>query len=280
MSSPLFKQEFYLKADNEQETAQNGLLSFVDISRSGIQILKRNKTFKAIEFASFIFPFSSDNSVWSKNTTQILDSNEFKAFISKTEVGFSISDSQVTLVPASLYSEKEKTTNFEFLFWVSDDILIQTQELSSSDTVGVFGIPKGIVNAVSKPIQSSYLNWTDGLAGDSTKVKANLVFNEKQFALVIQNGVKLIFSNWFDYSKSDDVLYYLMASLETLKILHSEVEVVLSGKVSKDGEVHSAISKFISKLSLGKRSKNLTYSYSFKGLQEHKFPFIFAAACA
>ena len=280
MSSSLFKQEFYLKADNEQETAQNGLLSFVDISRSGIQILKRNKTFKAIEFASFIFPFSSENSTWSKNTTQILESVKFKAFISNTEVAFSTSDSLVTLIPASLYSEKEKATNFEFLFGVSDDLLIQTQEITTSDTIGVFGIPKGIINAVSKPIQSSYLNWTDGIVGESTKVEANLIFNDKQFALVIRKEGKLIYSNWFEYSKSDDVLYYLMASLETLKILHSEVAVVLSGKISKDGEVYSTIAKFISNLSLGKRSKNLTYSYSFKDLPEHRFPFIFSSACA
>ena len=269
-----------MKADNEQETAQNGLLSFVDISRSGIQILKRNKTFKAIEFASFIFSFSSDNSTWSKNTTQVLQSDKFKAFISNTEVAFSTSDSQVTLIPASLYSEKEKTKNFEFLFGESGTALIQDQPFSTSDTVGIFGIPKAIANAVSKPIQSSYLNWLDGLATDSTKVRANIILNEKQFALVMQKEGKLIFSNWFDYSKSDDVLYYLMASLETLKILHSEVEVVLNGNVTKGDEIHTYIAKFISKLSLGKRSKNLTYSYSFKDLPEHRFPFIFSSACA
>jgi len=280
LSSPLFKQEFYLKADNEQESAQSGLLSFADISRSSVQILKRNKAFKAIEFASFQFPFSADNNGWSKNVSELINSDDFTSFVADTEVTFSISDSKKTLVPASLYSEKEKAKSLEFLFGKSDDVLIQSQEFSNSDTVGVFGVPKGIAEVVSKPLQPSYLNWLDGLATDSVKVRANLVLNEKQFALAIQKEGKLIFSNWFNYSKSDDVLYYLMASLETLKILHSEVEVVLNGKVKKGDKTHSSIAKFISKLTFGKRPKNLTYSYSFKEILEYRFPFIFAAACA
>ena len=280
MSSPLFKQEFYLKADNEQETAQSGLLSFVDISRSGIQILKRNKTFKAIEFVSFQFPFSSDNSIWSNHVSALIESDDFKTFVSDSEATFSISDSQTTLIPASLYVDKEKTKNFEFLFGESQNVLIQNQTLSNSDAVGIFSIPKGTTEAISKPIQSSYLNWIDSLPTDSTKVRANLILSEKQFALVIQKEGKLIFSNWFEYSKSADILYYLMASLETIKILHSEVEVILSGRVEKGDEIHTSIAKFISKLSLGKRPKNLTYSYSFKEIPEHRFPFIFSASCA
>lgn len=280
MSAPLFKQEFYLKADTEQETTQSGLLSFVDISRSGIQILKRNKTFKVIEFLALQFPFAADNGTWSKNVSETLRSTSFETFVSATEVSFFISDSRVTLVPSSLYTKNEKARSFEFLFEKSDDLLIQEQELANSSSVGIFSIPKELADVISKPIQSSCLNWLDGLPVDSAKVRANLVLNRTQFVLVIQKEGKLIFFNWFDYLKSDDVLYYLMASLETLKILHSEVEVVLNGCLEKNNEIHASIAKFISKLTFGKRPKNLTYSYSLKELPEHQFPFIFSAACA
>ena len=279
MSTPLFKQAYFLKADNEQETVQSGLLSFVDISRSGIQILKRSKAFKAIELIAYQFPFSVENNVWSKNVSEILQSASFKTFISTTEVSYFVSDSNVTLVPSPLYSEKDEAQSFEFLFGKSDDVLIQRQALTNTDSVGVFSIPKGIADAVSRPIQSSYLNWLDGLPTNAARLRANVVLNRKQFALVIQKDGKLIFSNWFDYSKSDDVLYYLMATLESLKILHSEVEVHLSGNLEKGDETHSSIAKYISKLTLGKQPKNLTYSYSFKELPEHRFPFIFSAAC-
>ncbi len=106
------------------------------------------------------------------------------------------------------------------------------------------------------------------------------MLEEKQFALVVFKDASLVFSNWFQFGKPEDVLYYLMASLESLKILHSEVEVSLNGNIEKGDAMHTTIAKYISKLSFGKRPKNLTYSYSFKELQEHRFPFIFEAACA
>lgn len=279
LSSPLFKEKIYLKADNEQETVQNGLLSFVDISRSGIQILKRNKAFKVIEFIDLKFPFSTENGVWSNRVKEILESSVFKNHVDGTEAVYSVSEHNVTLVPSSLYSEKESVKNFEFFFGDSKSMLILNQKLSNSDTTGIFGIPIALSESLPKPIQSSYFNWLDSLV-DSSKAKAHVVVVEKQFALVIFKDGKLVLSNWFDFEKPADVLYYLMASLETLKILHSEIEVVLSGDIDKNDEIHSGISKFISKLSFAKRPKNLTYSYSFKEIPEHRFPFIFAAACA
>ncbi|MBP9150693.1 MAG: DUF3822 family protein [Flavobacteriales bacterium] len=279
MSSSLFKEKIHLKADNEQETVQNGLLSFVDISRSGIQILKRNKAFKVIEFIDLQFPFSTENGVWSNRVNEIFDSAVFKNHVERTEAVYSVSEHNVALVPSSLYSEQESVKNFEFLFGDSGSQLVLTQKLSNSDNTGIFGIPNALSESFSKPIQSSYLNWLDGL-GDSSKAKAHLVVAEKQFVLVIFKDGKLVLSNWFNFEKAEDVLYYLMASLETLKILHSEIEVVLSGAIDKGDEIHTGIGKFISKLSFAKRPKNLTYSYSFKEIPEHRFPFIFAAACA
>jgi len=280
LSLPLFKEEIHLKADNEQETVQNGLLSFVNVSRSGIQILKRNKSFKLIEFIDLRFPFSTENGVWSNRVKDILETSAFIAHIEGTETVFSVSDSSVTVVPSSLYSEKEKGRNFGFVFGESEKVVILDQALSNSDITGIFSVTQAFSESISKPIQSSYLNWLDSLATESSKVKAHLVVEEKQFALVIFKDGKLAFSNWFEFGKAEDVLYYLMASLETLKILHSEVDLVLSGAIDKGDEIHAGISKFISKLSFAKRPKNLTYSYSFKEIPEHRYPFIFSAACA
>lgn len=278
---PAFKQELYLKADNDQETDQNGLLSFVDISRSGIQILKRDKTFKVIEFSSFKLPISLNDATWSDNVSEIIFSSDFKSFTTNTETRFFISDSKVILVPASLYSDADRQKNFEFLFNHSEGCKIQEQRLSNSDTVGIIGIPQGIVAVVSKPIKSTYISWLDRLHANASNTQIQLVLDKKEFALVVFKNGKLVFSNWFEFIKSEDVLYYLMASLESLQILHSEANVVLNGKIEKGNSVFTTISKYISKLSFGKRPSNLTYSYSLKQqLPEHRFPFIFAASCA
>ncbi len=275
----MIRKELHLKADNEQEAATGRLSCFVDVSRNGIQLLQLNDKFKALEFLSWSFPHSSTDSVWSERASEVLQNEEFIT-AGKGNCKYSISDSQVVIVPETLFSESDKERHFDFLFDGNQDSEIASQKLSNTDAIGLFSIPKSVKKALDGNINSSFLTWTDAVLGNSSGIKAYLILAEKQFSLTILKEGKLQFSNWFQYSKGDDVLYFLMATLESLNILHSDVELVLAGEIEKGDDTFNVLSRFISKISFLKRPKNLTYSYSFSQLAEHRFPFIFAAACA
>lgn len=273
----MIRKEFHLKADNEQEATNGRLSSFIDVSRSSVQLLNVNASFKAIEFISWNFPHSTTDAVWAERVAEFLKDDEFdKAASTK----FTISDNQVVIVPETLFSETEKEKYFNFLFDGSDESEIVTQKLSNSDAVGLFSIPKSVKEVLKERVSSSFLTWADSILGNSSGTKVYLALNEKQFSLSILKDGKLVFSNWFQLSKADDVLYFLMATLESLNILHSEIELLLGGSVEKGDDTFKVLSRFISKISFIKRPKNLTYSYSFSQMAEHRFPFIFAAACA
>lgn len=276
----MIKKELHLKADNEQEAANGRLSCFVDVSRNGIQLLKLNDKFKAVEFASWSFPYSSTDSVWTERVSEVLLNNEFTKAKDESPCKFSVSVNQVVLVPETLFSVAEKEKQFHFLFGDNQESTIITQKLSNTDAIGLFSIPKSVKEALNESVTSSFFTWTDFILGNSSGIKAYLILEEKQFSLTILKEGKLQFSNWFQYSKGDDVLYFLMASLESLNILHSEIELILGGEVEKGDNTFNVISRFIAKISFIKRPKNLTYSYSFSQLSEHRFPFIFAAACA
>lgn len=275
----MIKKELHLKADNEQEAATGRLSCFVDVSRNGIQLLKLNDKFKALELVSWSFPHSSTDDVWSVRVNEVLQNQEFITVI-KSNCRYSVSKNQVVIVPETLFSEVEKEKHFNFLFDGNQDSEIITQKLSNTDAIGLFSIPKSVKEALAGTVSSSYLTWTDAILGTSTGIKAYLILEEKQFSLTILKEGKLQFSNWFQHSKPDDVLYFLMATLESLNILHSDAELVLGGEIEKGDDTFNVLSRFISKISFLKRPKNLTYSYSFSQLSEHKFPFTFAAACA
>lgn len=273
----MIRKEFHLKADNEQEATNGRLSSYIDVSRSGIQLLNVNASFKAVEFISWSFPHSSTDAIWAERVAEVLKNDVFdKAGSTK----FSVSDNQVVIVPETLFSENDKEKYFNFLFNGSSESEIVTQKLSNTDAVGLFSIPKSVTEVLKETVSSSFLTWTDSILGNSSGTKAYLILDEKQFSLSVLKDGKLIFSNWFQFSKADDVLYFLMATLESLNILHSEIELLLGGSVEKGDETFKVLSRFISKISFIKRPKNLTYSYSFSQMAEHRFPFIFTAACA
>lgn len=273
----MIRKEFHLKADNEQEATNGRLSSFIDVSRSGVQLLKVNTSFKAIEFISWNFPYSSTDSVWAERVAEVLKSDEFSKAASTR---FSIADNQVVIVPETLFSENEKEKYFNFLFDDSDESEIVTQKLTNTDAVGLFRIPKSVKEVFKESVGSSFLTWADSILGNSSGTKAYLILDEKRFSLNVLKDGKLLFSNCFQFSKADDVLYFLMATLESLSILHSEIELLLGGSVEKGDDTFKVLSRFISKISFIKRPKNLTYSYSFSQMAEHRFPFIFTAACA
>jgi hypothetical protein len=276
----LVKKELHLKPDNEQEAADGRLSCFVDISRNGIQLLKLNEALKTIEFVTWAFPNSETDAVWAEYVKEVLINDEFRSTVAESPCKFSVSDCDVTIIPETLFSESIGQSQIDFLFGESDGSQIIEQKLNNTDGVGVFRIPNALVEKITGSVSASFITWIDGLLGSSTGVKVNMILKEKRFSLTIQKDGKLLFSNWFNHSKPDDVLYFLMASLESMNILHSDVELILAGPVDKGDELHGILSRFISKISFAKRPKNLTYNYAFNQIPEHRFPFILAVACA
>lgn len=278
ISPSLVKKDYNLQPDNDQDLAGNGQKSFVVLTRNGVQILRINSKFKAVSFNSFKFPHCTDDTRWCNFIQAILNSEDFKDTIGNSKISYSVYDNYATLIPNALFRANQKQPDFEFLFGSSNSNSVRSQELQSPESVGVYGIPKDFEHIISEPISNSYLHWVNSLS--TTGTCAQLFVTENQMALVIKRNDDLLFNNWFDVKNADDMLYFLMATLETLNILHSEAKITLWGDIDKNDSVHSTIGKFISNISFGNRPKNLEYAYSFKDLPSHKFPFIFSTACA
>lgn len=279
MSSNVSTQPFFLKADNEQESAQNGLHCFINITRSGIEVLKRTQAFKAISFAVFPFAPVSDNALWAQKVSDLLTSEKLEEAKANATSSFFISDSKAIIIPEPIFSSEHRNAHFEFLYGNTTALQITEQPLTQCDAVGVFGVPQDIADVIGQPFQSGYITWVNQLETQQHKTQINVALEAHQFALIIKKKGQLTYANWFDYANASDVLYFLMAALESLHILHSEVEISLSGRIAKNDEVYRHIAKYVSKLGFAKRPTNLTYAYSFQQLATHQYPFIFAAAC-
>lgn len=278
ISTSLVKKEFDLHPDNENDLAENGQHSFVEFSRNRIAVLRVNSNFKTVAFRSFKYPYCVDDNRWVAFIQHIFELDEFNTAVSKTELSYSVWDNKTMLIPNALFSEDKKQSEFEFLFASSVDLTIESQKLQSSDSVGIYGVPNGIKSLIPNSVSNSYLHWLNSLSNDG--IVAHLFVVDGHISLTIKRNDALLFTNWFEVKNADDTLYFLMATLETLNILHSEVKITLWGDVAKNDSVHSTLGRFISNITFGNRPKNLEYAYSFKDLPSHKFPFIFSTACA
>lgn len=279
-STALFKKTIHLRPDNDKDALSTDYRTIVNVSRQSVELVKVNSEHKAVELAVFEFPFATDNSNWGKCIATVLESAEYSELTNENHTNFYLTDNQTQLVPTVLFSEQKMERQFELLFGTQAETELYHHTLDQLDCGGVYSVPKSISTFLNKDVKSGYLTWVNSLAEKAAEAPtAYLAVQDTRFALVVFQNGRLVFSNWFDFQKPEDLLYYLMAALESLNILHSEALVVLYGNISKDDKLHLTIKKFISKIKFGARPKNLTYSYSFNEFDTHRCPFLFAAAC-
>ena len=279
LSVSIFRSEYHLRADNAQDESVNGLHCHVNICRSGIQVLKVNKELKAVSFRSYLIPHSTSDDVWNEHLSNTFNSAEFSVDLEGLNCSYTLSSSQVLLIPSALHARSKTEQNYSFIFGTTDHRHLSEQQLSNTDMVGIHAVPTGLDQLVERPIGSSFLHLVNQLHSESPKNRAHLIVDGKDFSIILFKDSKLVFSNWFLFDTAEDVLYYLMATLETLDILHTEIEVELSGQIDKGDEAHSVLSKYLPRISFRKRPRNLSYGYSFNEMPEHRYPFIFATAC-
>ena len=277
--SSLFKKEFHLRADNKDELTANGLRTFVDISRSSIQLLKIDASLKAIEMLSFIFPSAKDDERWLQRVQELINCKEYAAFTEGTEISFSLSDPRISIVPQSIYSDEKKDALFSFSQQMENGATVLKQDLPELGAVGLFSVPSQLQHIIEHPVTNTHLLWIKNVVKADRKLSANLVLSKEDFSLVVSKDNELLFSNRFNISKPEDVLYFLMATLEGLKILHTNVSVILYGDVKKNDATHEILAKYLPRISFATRAADMKYAYAFKEISEHRFPHIFQAAC-
>lgn len=281
MSSSAFRKALYLGPDKESLGLTEDFQPVVLISRDSVAVLKIQGSSNASELSVFEFAYKSNDENWTATVSSVLDSEDFLGTIKNQKPAFWITDSRMTVVPQALYDPEKAPDNIKLLFENSEELEVLSESLLTNELTLLTGIPKGIKNKLGQNPKNAVLPVLDqSFMQSSNASNVSVIVENKRFLLIVITGTELKFCNWFSFEKAEDLLYFLMATLESLNILHSEVKLQLSGEVEKGDAVYSCLSKFISKINFTTRPKSLSYSYSFSKAAEHRFPLLFAAACA
>jgi hypothetical protein len=61
---------------------------------------------------------------------------------------------------------------------------------------------------------------------------------------------KLMFYNRFDFATKEDVIYYLLFTIDQLKLNPEEIPVVITGNISEDNDNYKIIYKYVRNVSI------------------------------
>ena len=256
-----------IQSDNFNIALANNYHISIQLGISHLSYCLLNTTTFSYDYTR-IYNFSSVIEV-----TEIINNDEvIKADYSSQSVAFVNFAS--TLAPSSLYKKEDAEAILAFNTKVNGKVLADV--ILSQEAHLIYSVPESILTIVS-----SFFPKAKQKAQESMLIQQYSQFNntEKAYLYLNQNNViitlfkenKLVLNNSFDYITKEDLLYFVLFSIEQLNLSPENIEVTVFGSIEKDDEYFKLLYDYIRNIKLGKRPHQFTFATEFDSLAEHKY---------
>jgi hypothetical protein len=173
-----------------------------------------------------------------------------------------------TLVPKPLFNEDFLADYLKFNSKILKSDFIAYDTIDINDSVNVYVPYVNINNFIYDTFGAfTYSHFSSILIdkilqlekhADNEKLYVNV--NKDHFEIIVTNKGKLILYNTFDYSTSEDFIYYTLFTIEQLKLNPEKIELILLGNIEKDSSLFKIIYKYIRHVHFGKRQDSYNYT--------------------
>ncbi len=191
-----------------------------------------------------------------------------------------------TLIPQPLFSEDHKNLYLGFNQPFQENSRIVFDEVKNNEAVNVYYLPNLVVEKAKDFWPNvNLLHFSTGLIESlsinfKNKVDTKTLFvnlRDDCFDLVYFKENKLHYYNSFDFLTKEDFIYFLLISIDQLMLNPEDVNLIISGDISKTDDTYSMIHQYIKNYSFISRNDNYNYSYVLDELKYHKYYTLFNA---
>ncbi len=193
-------------------------------------------------------------------------------------ISLAFSSPKVTFVPADLFSYMDKNKFVDFNIYPEDDFEIKTDKLNNLSAYALYPFPRVLLQKIN------YLFPGCRLRHISTSLIENILYmvrygrlnpdlvihvQKDHFEVLVFENEELSFYNSFNYHTWDDLFYYLFFVLEQLGLQAEDLNTMVYGEVSIQGDFYKKLRLYVKSLSFGPRSDLYRYSEAFDEVPHH-----------
>ncbi len=166
-------------------------------------------------------------------------------------VNISLINKLHTLVPTTIFEEKNEKNYLSFNHRIDDNIEIVSDKLKNIDAYNVYGITKAEQEIINTFFQKAHIKHFGSCLIDLMLVKENInkhVFvsiKKNLLSILLINHNKLQLFNTFEFKSTEDCFYYIMFVLEQIKFDPKEVDFCFLDQISKNSKIYDLSYKFI-----------------------------------
>ena len=181
------------------------------------------------------------------------------------------------LVPKPLFDENNLADYLKFNAKILKTDFISYDHLKADESVNVYVPLVNINNYLFETFGSFEYKHSSTILIDSllktgskyTEEKAYVNVNASTFEIVFIKDQKLVFYNTFEYHSKEDFIYYVLFTVEQLKLDPESIKIVVSGAIEKDDALYAILYKYIRYVDLAYPNHNYSFGESVQKPSGH-----------
>lgn len=188
------------------------------------------------------------------------------------------------LIPDNLYDEKEAEAYLTSSLEVFDTENFHTNHLLKLKVYNIFACDTTILSILQEYIPNSkyyhisthFLLMCQRLAEFKNEKQLFVYIQQGQLQVIVFEGTRLLFCNFFHYQSADDFLYYIILSCRQTNFNTQKDIVYISGELMEDSDIYRLMYQYIYNIEFVKFPNFLQYGERVSQYPSHLFSDIFS----
>jgi len=171
-----------------------------------------------------------------ENSLATLFSNHQELNDSFSKVMICYDFNQTILMPEKYFNPEEANKLLKAVFALNNQSLTSIQSIPGYDLHNIYSTPKDVNDWVNRKFSNRkcFHNHSVGIQAMNNKDGLLIDFWEDEFSLIFTSKEKLLLAQTFSYSNPEDVLYYLLKTIQQFSFSQKEVKLTISGLIEKE----------------------------------------------
>lgn len=186
------------------------------------------------------------------------------------EVMLLFSNDLYSLVPKEYFIEEEASNYLKFNTKILKTDVVAHDFIEGNDLVNVYIPYTNITNYFfdkygEYEYKHSISVFAEAILNLEKTLLAKVYLNNYKdyYDLVIVRNGKLLLSNSFKYDSPEDFIYYLLFTLEQLKLDPSEIDLILTGEISEESPFYQIVYTYIKNVQFLKPDLTINFSEEY-----------------
>jgi len=232
-------------------TTNNNKALSIQINLSGLSFCILNQDERKIELLQDI-PFGKKHTpfeVLEQLKSALDDNDSFNANFNAVTIIYQ--NELSNLVPKELFNENNCADYLKFNAKILKSDFISFDYLKTEDTVNVYVPLVNINNFIFERFGEFEYKHASTVFIDTTLQNTNqtpsihINVNANTFEILVTENSKILLYNTFEYTTKEDFIYYILFTVEQLKLDPETVKLLLSGHLLKDDALYNIAYKYI-----------------------------------